>query len=476
VSTELTCLDATQLASKIRSKAISPVEVAQAHLQRIEAMNPRLNAIVTPNPFFMDEARAAEEAVMSGIALGPLHGVPFTIKDCIDTRGLRTTRGSKLFSNHVPTADATVVTRLRRAGGIFIGKTNMPEFALWWETDNVVFGRTVNPWNHERTPGGSSGGEAAAIVSGMSPLGMGSDLGGSIREPANYCGIIGLKPTHGRVPLTGHWPDTLLRFMHVGPLARSVRDIALSLSVVAGPDGRDPYAIPVESYKPTKPTPDLAGMRVGWTTDGPFAPAASSVKKVVASAANALAELGCTVEEVALDSMIREDPQRISDAVYATEGRHYLDPLIRGREHELAPSMQRRLGLPLPTQQDYLDAVESLERLKAGFLTLWDRHDLLLCSAGLVPAHPHDQNPLVVEGQQMAGRNALRATIPFDLTGSPAISVPFGWSTDGLPIGVQLVGRHFDEDTVLRAAAALETLHGQPCKRLNLNGSHSRAS
>ena len=161
----------------------------------------------------------------------PLHGVPFTIKDSIDTAGVRTTRGSKLFSDHVPGRDAEVVTRLRAAGGIPLAKTNLPDFALWWETDNLVFGRTVNPWDPDRTSGGSSGGEAAAIAAGLSPLGIGSDLGGSIRLPAHYCGVVGLKATHGRVPLTGHWPDTLLRFMHVGFLARSVRDVALALSL-----------------------------------------------------------------------------------------------------------------------------------------------------------------------------------------------------------------------------------------------------
>ncbi|MDA1189732.1 MAG: amidase, partial [Chloroflexi bacterium] len=172
------------MASKIKSKAISPVDLVQAHLQRIDSVNPKLNAIVTLNPSALDEARHAEDVLMKRGPMGPLHGVPFTIKDCVDTRGLRTTRGSNLFANHLPTADATVVTRIRKAGGILIGKTNMPEFALWWETGNAIFGRTENPWKHGRTPGGSSGGAAASIAAGMSPFGIGSDLGGSIREPA----------------------------------------------------------------------------------------------------------------------------------------------------------------------------------------------------------------------------------------------------------------------------------------------------
>ena len=211
MSEDICYADATELAERIRSKALSPVEVVDSFLGRIETVNPSLNAIVILADGATERARQAEAAIMRGETWGPLHGVPFTIKDCVDTAGIRTTRGSRLFESHVPNDDATVVRRLKDAGGILIGKTNLPEFALWWETDNLVFGRTENPWKAGRTPGGSSGGEAAAIASGLSPLGVGSDLGGSIREPANYCGIVGLKATHGRIPLTGHWPETLLR-------------------------------------------------------------------------------------------------------------------------------------------------------------------------------------------------------------------------------------------------------------------------
>lgn len=462
MSGDLFYMDAAQLAAKIRSKALSPVEVAEAHLRRIDAVNPALNAIVTPAPDVLDQARRAEEAVMKGEPLGPLHGVPFTVKDCVDTRGLRTTRGSKLFAKHIPDADATVVTRMKRAGGVMLGKTNMPEFALWWETDNAIFGRTENPWKRGRTPGGSSGGEAASIASGMSPIGIGSDLGGSIREPANYCGIVGIKPTHGRVPLTGHWPDTLLRFMHVGPLARSVRDAALGLAIMSGPDGRDPYAVPVPNFKTPRLFTKLKGVRVGWTTDGPFAPVSKEVKAAVAKAASALEELGCHVEEVTLDSMVRDSPQQLSDVIYAIEGRHFLGPLVKGRERDLAPPLQRRMAMTPPSHDAYLDALAGLERMKAGFMPVWDRHDVLLCPGGPVPAHPHGANPISVDGQDVTGRNALRATIPFDLTGSPALSVPFAWSADGLPIGVQLVGRHFDEATILQVASAIEALDDHP--------------
>ena len=450
--------DASALAGLIRGKSISPVDVVEAHLGRIEEVNPGLNALVTMADGALDEARGAEAAIMRGESWGPLHGVPFTIKDCIDTAGIRTTRGSLLFKDRTPDQDATVVTRLKEAGGILLGKTNMPEFALWWETGNRVFGRTENPWLNGRTPGGSSGGEAAAIAAGLSPLGVGSDVGGSIRQPANYCGIVGLKPTHGRIPLTGHWPDTLLRFMHVGPMARTVDDVALALTILSGPDGVDPAAPPV-------PVPELAdfdgpagALRVGWCADGPFAPVEAGVRETVARAATALEELGCRVEQVSLRFMEDLDPQEISATIYAAEGGYYLEPIIAGRHDELAESMRRRLDQPGPSLTEYLDARARCDRLRVEFTRFFLDHEVLLCPTGPVTARPHDSYELVIAEEKVPGRNALRCTIPFDLTGSPAISIPFGWSHEGLPIGVQLVCRHFDEPTLLRTARALEGL------------------
>ena len=211
----------------------------------------------------------------------------------------------------------------------------MPEFALWWETDNEVFGRTENPWKEGRTPGGSSGGEAAAIAAGLSPLGVGSDVGGSIREPAHYCGIVGLKPTHGRVPLTGHWPGFLLRYMHVGPLARTVRDAALALHVLAGPDGKDPYAVPVPNQTASGPVDPSPGLRVGWCEDGPFAPVASEVRRTVAAAASVLERLGCRVEAVSLAGWEEWPPQQITGVIFAAETRYWLEPVIAGHEDNL---------------------------------------------------------------------------------------------------------------------------------------------
>ena len=465
MSEEICYADAVELAESIKTGKLSAVEVVQAHLDRIESINPKINAIVQMAPEALERARAAEEAVSRGEFWGPLHGVPFTVKDCVDTEGVTTTRGSRLFADLVPEADATVVKRLKAAGGIFIAKTNMPEFALWWETDNLVYGRTENPWMPGRTPGGSSGGEAGAIASGLSPLGIGSDVGGSIREPANYCGIVGLKATHGRIPLTGHWPEALLRFMHVGPMARSVRDVALGLSIMAGPDGVDPYAAPM----PLPALPDaasgVAGLRVGWFDEGPFAPVDPQVQTTVAGAAAALGELGCEVKPVDFGAWDRLSGLAISGALFSAEGTHYLDPIISGREDWLAPSMKRRLALPAPSFDEYLEAVSNCEMLRQDLQRFFAEYDVLLCPTGPVVAHPHESLEMEINGQKVPGRSALGCTVPFDLTGSPAMSVPFGWSDDDLPIGVQIVGRHFDESTVLRVGYALESQHAPRRRR-----------
>ena len=269
----------TQQAQWIRTKALSPVEILEVHLQRVQSINPSLKAVVTLADGSGERAREAEAALMRGEVWGPLHGVPFTAKDCFDTAGVRTTRGSKLFENRIPSRDATAVARLKQAGAILLGKTNLPEFALWSETSNEVFGRTVNPWNSERTAGGSSGGEAATVAAGLSPLGIGTDLGGSNRLPSHYCGLVGFKPTQGRIPITGQFPGVMSRHLHVGPLTRTVRDAALALSVLLGPDGRDPYAVPVPAPDRVSRNAPLPPLKVGFFTEGPFAPVARTIQE-----------------------------------------------------------------------------------------------------------------------------------------------------------------------------------------------------
>src|SRR6266478_5120402 len=260
--------DATELAALIRTKQISSREVVQAHLDRIAVVNTKVNAIVTllANDA-LKGADAADKAVKDGAELGQLHGVPFTIKDAIDTAGVLTQRASRIFAGNVPTKDATVVTRFKAAGAIPLAKTNLPEFSAWQETDNVLTGLTRNPWNLDRTPGGSSGGESAAIAAGISPIGIGSDVAISIRGPAALTGIVGLKATHGRIPYTGHWPEVLNRYFHIGPLARSVRDIAMAFSILQGPDGIDGLAVHAKSANPADGPIAGKPLRVGWLVE-----------------------------------------------------------------------------------------------------------------------------------------------------------------------------------------------------------------
>ncbi len=447
---------ATELAAKIRQKVLSPVEVVQAHLDRIEQLNPSLNAIVFLTDDPLERAKEAEEAVMRGDDLGPFHGVPYTLKDCIETAGMRMSLGSKVYDGYVSRQDAEVYTRLKAAGGILLGKTNMPEFALWWETDNDVFGQTRNPWNLDRTAGGSSGGEAAAIAAGLSPFGLGTDLGGSIRAPASLCGLVGIKPTLGRIPYTGIQPQTLLRAIHVGPIARTVGDVALGMSILAGADDIDLYTppVPVPDYEALDV--DLSRLKVGWSpTIG--VPVEPEVQQSVAEAAAAMGELGMNVEPVEIPALAEKNASAISTVIFTMETRRYSAPTIAGRESELTPMFRARFvdGNTF-TMDDYLKASEDWEALRREAKEYFTRYDVFLCPTVPMPAFPHGQNEFHIEGRSLAGRHTLRITLPWDLTGSPSISVPFGFSSDGLPIGVQLVGRHFDELTLLQAARGLE--------------------
>ena len=457
MSEDIVWADATELACRIRSKQVSPVEVLTALMGRIDTVNTAVNAIVVGVHDAFDRAAEAERAVTAGEPLGPLHGVPFTIKDCIDTAGVRTTRGSLLFKDRVPDRDATVVTRLRRAGGIMIGKTNMPEFALDADSSNRVFGTTNNPWNPDRSAGGSSGGEGAAIAAGLSPFGVGSDVGGSIRIPATFNGIVGLKATHGRIPLTGHWPDILLASMHVGPMARSVRDIALSISVMAGTDGVDPYASSMGPPGRIDLNTPLSGIRIAWSPEAGFAPVDREVQAVVIAAAAHLAELGAQVERLEMDFLNKHDYQIEHIHAFNFEAVPAIKSLGEGRFDELAPSTIWFAEAGAPSWERYLKARARIAELKTDTGLFFRTYHAMLAPTSPMPAFPHGRSDYPINGRAVPKFHVTKTTSPWDYTGSPALSVPFGWTRKGLPIGVQIIGRRFDEATVLRLGAALET-------------------
>ncbi len=454
---ELVFSDATELAERIRKKDVSPVEVVQAHLDRTDSVNPIINAIVKQNKSALDQAREAEQAVMSGGALGPLHGVPFSVKEVFDTEGIGSTRGSLLYSDRVPNTDAAAARRLKEAGAVVIGKTNCPEFALSAETMNDLFGRTLNPWNIERTSGGSSGGEAAAIASGLSPLGIGTDLGGSNRLPSHYCNVVGYKPTHGLIPLTGAWPEIMSRRMHVGPIARSVRDVALSLTVMSGPDHIDPYALGRGINAMPWFDVLLPPLRVGVMSEGPFNPVMGEIQEVVRKAAAELDSMGCIVEDVDFDWHDRL-PIDFTMEMLIVEADHYFKPFVEGRESELSDSISTLLNLSKPSMVDYLAAMDKHESISREVTMFFADHDLLLLPTSPVTAPPHDSAELDVSGRAAGAGHAANITATFGMTGHPAISVPFGMSSEKLPIGVQLAAGHLNDRLLLHAAGALEAI------------------
>jgi amidase len=440
-----------QLAAAIRAGQVSATEVLQAHVAQIEHHNPAVNAVTTlTTEQALARAREADAALARGEVWGPLHGVPFTLKDAHATAGVRTTTGFPPLAAYVPQEDSPVAARLKAAGGILLGKTNVHLLlADPAQTINPLFGRTNNPWNTERTPGGSSGGAAAALASGMTPFEIGTDLSGSIRIPAHFCGVFGLKPTERRVPLTGLIPGLPgprpVRIMSsVGPMARTVEDLALLYALIAGPDGRDTDVAPV----PVDPVPALAlgDLRIAVAPAFPGLPVAAALRQAVEDLARHLERLGAVVGEAALPTP--DFTQTLSSA----------GELIGMMTGAFDPEAQERPA----TLAHYLEALHWRDQSIAAWEAFFGQWDALLCPPAMVTAFPHCEPgaPLDVDGQEVSYWMVSAQSTLFNYTGHPAVVLPYRLDRDGLPLGVQLVGQRWGEARLLAIARALADVTG----------------
>jgi Asp-tRNA(Asn)/Glu-tRNA(Gln) amidotransferase A subunit family amidase len=464
----LNFLSAVSMAGQIRKKNISPVELVQAHLAQIKKLNPRLNAFVQVDT--ERALRAAHDAENSVIhektrqeALGPLHGVPISIKSSINVAALLCEAGCRLREGFMAPQDAPLVTRLKNAGAIVLGATNTPELLMAWETDNLLYGRTNNPWDLERTPGGSSGGEAAAIAAGMSAGGVGSDGGGSIRVPAHFSGICGLKPTPGRIPATGHYPASVGPFALigvVGPMARTVADLKVLFEVMQGPDVGDTCSVPVPVRWPSDD--EIKKLRIGYFEDDGRTPVTAETRKAVRVAAEALRGAGFQVEYFRPEGL--EEARQLWEEFFVVAGGMLLRPMFKGREADISPILKQFLDWsatePALTGEALLDTWIRRDALRAQFFAKMQEYPILLCPTAAIPAFRHGERSWQVEGKTVSYLDAWSYTEFFNLLGNPAAVVPVGQSGEGLPIGVQVVGRPWKEEQVLSVAGILEQMGG----------------
>ena len=458
---DLIFASAVELARLIRTGVVSSVEVVSAHIDHIERINPHLNAIVQFRPdAALAEARALDAQRARGEIVGPLHGVPFTVKDYMAIPGLISTFGTLGLAQNVMQHECEIVARLRRAGGVALGLTNMPEFGVAIETDNLIYGRTNNPYDLDRFPGGSSGGESAIIAAGGSPLGVGGDSGGSIREPAHYCGIAGLKMTTGRIPRTGLLlaPSGALAFKSQnGPMARYVEDLALGMQILAGEDGRDPHVVPMPLLDPAQV--DLKALRVAYYTDNGIVSCTPEIVTMVHRAAAAFTDLGVpTVVEAPPPNVSKSLDLylRLSMAPGATAARAGLQALGTTQMSDFYTAM-----LPLLEQSDNLSAADFLnlteewDQFKADMLAYMRDYDIIVSPTTSIPAMPHRSSLTNQTIMQSFTYCSL-----YNLVGYPAATVRGGTSPENLPIGVQVAARPWREDLVLAAAAYLERTLG----------------
>ncbi|WP_423751548.1 amidase [Salinirarus marinus] len=467
MGSQLTRLTAAGLARRIRDGDCSPVEVVEAHLDRIRERNDRTNAFVTITDELAEEmARDAERAIENGDTLGPLHGVPVAIKDLDDVAGVRTTSGSLLFEDRVAESDSPFVERLKRAGAVIVGKTNTPEFGLGTTTDNRIAGPTGTPFDPDRVSGGSSGGAAAALADSLVPLAPGSDAGGSIRIPASFCGVYGLKPTYGLVPnvdrpnaFVSHTPMT-----HEGPLARTVEDAALSLDVMAGEHPRDPFSVPAQaSYHEAVDRP-IDELTIAYSPDMGIYPVEPAVRDVLDDAISAFERAGATVDEV--DPDLGHTQEEILDAFYTMATVRWqslfdnleeqgFDPRGEDRDRLRPYLVDLIMDADEPSTREYKRADVVRTHVFDGLQDLFAEYDLLATATLGVTAFPHGDEPESINETDIEPLRGWVLTQPYNFTGHPAASIPAGFA-DGLPVGLQLAGQRHRDDEVIAASAAFE--------------------
>ena len=453
--------DIAEVADQIRSKEISPREVIDAHLDRIETLQPKLNAFVHVDAEgARRQAQAAETAILRGDAVGVLHGVPISIKSCVDVAGWPCPAGSRLRADYVASEDAVLVSRLRTAGAILVGNTNVPEFLMAYETDNALSGKTSNPWELSRSAGGSSGGEAAAIASGCSMGGVGSDGGGSVRVPAHFCGISGLKPTPGRIPSTGHYPRGAAAFAWlgvVGPMARTVADVRALFDVMKRPDADDALCSPIQVKSFNED--ELRRIRVGILESKALGDVTRETNKAVERAADLLSEQ-FNVERFPLKGL--EQAIELWWFFFGPMIARLFEPMVQGREAELSPTFREYMSVAslkiAPTVDEFMQACVKRDLVRAKIIKQMQDVPILLSPVCAAPAFRHGEG----NWQPLTGyRNTMRHAQWLNLTGFPGVSVPMGFSAEGLPIGVQVIGRPNEDELVLTVAEILEAARGK---------------
>ena len=445
----------------LRSGEISGIELAEAHIRQIERLNPQLNVFAD---FDADRVRAqARRLDEQPTPRGPLHGLPATVKSCIATAGYKCEIGSLLHAGDMPREDAVVVVRLRAAGALILGTTNCPEFLMAYETANLLHGRTRNPWDLDRTPGGSSGGESAAIAAGLSACGLGSDSGGSVRVPAHFTGICSLKPTPGRIPGRGHLPPCVGPFSTlgaIGPMARTMADVALIFRTLSGQDPHDPVSPPIALREPY--LDELRTNTIGFFEDDGLVPVTPETRAAVQAAAAALRDAGFRVEPFRPYTL--EPLRKLWWKFFVQCGAMFYEPDIRGRRGQLSPIFSEFLGfaeaVPPLTAVELLDAWAELDLLRSKTLEEMSAYPVLLCPVASIPAFRHGERAWIIEGQAVDYLDAVRHTQWFNALATPSAVVPVGSSPEGLPIGVQIVARPFQDETALGIAAVVEAAFG----------------